>query len=196
MDGQRERWWNKTSYHCCGVQFTGLEKQENNHPFHPPVIPGLVLACSQVCPSISLFFNSLQPSILLLHRCFPSIPGSFCAFLSPFLPASGLLGDQSSWRTLIRGNRTAMFTLICVPAKRKRQFNIAVSTLVEQMQGNEMQRQQEVATCWEKVRAQWSCTVKQTSLTQRDYSLCRECNETSNTWFWIEDMLLPLHIFL
>lgn len=173
MDGQRERWWNKTSYHCFGVQFTGLEKQENNHPFHPAVIPGLVLAFSQVCPSISLFFNSFQPSILLLHRCSPSIPESFCAFLSPFLPASGLLGDQSSWRTLIRGNRTAMFTLICVPAKRKRQFNIAVSTLVEQMQGNEMQRQQEVATCWEKVRAHWSCTVKQTSLMQRDYSLCR-----------------------
>lgn len=40
-----------------------------------------------------------------------------------------------------------MFTLIYVPAKRKRQFNIAVSTLVEQMQGNEMQRGQEVTTC-------------------------------------------------
>lgn len=113
----------------------------------------------------------------------PPFLGLFVPFCLPFLPASGLLGDQSSWRTLIRGNRTAMFTLICVPAKRKRQFNMAVSTLVEQMQGNEMQREQ-VTTCWQKVRAQWSWGLKQTSLMQRDYSLCREC-ETSNTWFWI-----------
>lgn len=101
----------------------------------------------------------------------PPFPALFVPFCLPFLPASGLLGDQRSWRTLIRGNRTAMFTLIYVPAKRKRQFNIAVSTLVEQMQGNEMQRGQEVTTCWQKVRAQWICSLKQTSLMQRDYSL-------------------------
>lgn len=79
----REGWWNKTSYHCFGVQFTGLEKLENNHPFHLPVIPGPLLALSQFCPSKSLFFNSSQPSILSICRPSLSIAGSFCVFCAP-----------------------------------------------------------------------------------------------------------------
>lgn len=167
----------------CSIHWSGKAGKQSSLSSSSHTRP---LACffSGLPLNISIFqFHPSHPfsrSVDVL----PPFLGLFVPFCLPFLPASGLLGDQSSWRTLIRGNRTAMFTLIYVPAKRKLQFNIAVSTLVEQMQGNEMQGEQEVTTCWQKVRAQWVCSSKQTSLMQRDYSLCREC-ETRNTWFWI-----------